>query len=474
MNKNMSNKLVGVAVFVGLSLTLLAFTSSSLWHAEAQDLHEGHDHGSVEAEPVAACSDGCDSHAVVDDHEDHGDDEAITEDDPHAGHAHAAQSFGATTLDHLMEASCEHEMPTVLCEACRYEVGVAHMDPNLSGALMSTAEVGLQSVNDHALKVNGQVQLDLTRVADLTVAGAGRVEQLHKILGDTVEVSEPLATVQSAELGRAQGDYLTAKAQLALATLTYAREKQLYKDSVTSEVDLQQAQQILQAAQAAAAADQKQLALYGVTDENETAFGELAVRSPIHGTVIEQSCVQGQWVDPKDPLYRVANLSHVWVFCDVYESDLSVLIDRYATGKPVVATITSKAFAEITFTGTLDMVGSQLDEHTRTVKCRVVVSNAQGKLKPGMFVQVDLGLGHHTSIMTVPESAVLSDEGQAFVFVPLGDNLWMRRDVDLGAVRLGQVEVLHGLSQGETIVTRGAFMFKSEILKEKMGAGCAH
>ena len=170
----------------------------------------------------------------------------------------------------------------------------------------------------------------------------------------------------------------------------------------------------------------------------------------------------------------LADLSRVWVFCDVYESDLAALIDRVATRQPVTAQITSKAFAETPFTGTLDMVGSQLDEHTRTVKCRVGVDNAQGRLKPGMFVQVNLGLGHNTSVITVPESAVLSDEGTAFVFVSLGDDLWMRRDVEVGPVRQGQVEVLHGLSAGETIVTRGAFMFKSEILKEKMGAGCAH
>ena len=102
------------------------------------------------------------------------------------------------------------------------------------------------------------------------------------------------------------------------------------------------------------------------------------------------------------------------------------------------------------------------------------MDNAQGRLKPGMFVRVDLGLGRDAAMMTVPESAVLSDEGQAFVFVPLGRNLWIRRDVEVGAVRQGKVEVLHGLSAGETLVTRGAFMFKSEILKEKMGAGCAH
>ncbi|NQV35127.1 MAG: efflux RND transporter periplasmic adaptor subunit [Phycisphaeraceae bacterium] len=455
--KSIQNKLLALAVFAGLSLALMAVTSQGSWQAASED-HEGHDHSETAAP---------DTLDVVDLHADE-------EVDSHAGHNHAAQSFGPVTLEHLMEQSCEHDVAAVLCDECRYEVGVAHMDPDLSGALMTTAKVEIQSANDQVLKVNGQVQLDLTRVADLTVAGAGRVEQLRRILGDSVAAGESLATVQSAQLGRAQGDYMTAKAQLALALQTYDREAQLREQSVTSQVDLQQAELALLVAKATAAATEKQLTLYGVTDENQMVFGELAVRSPIQGTVIEQTCVQGQWAEPSDTLYRVADLSRVWVFCDVYESDLGALMERYASGQVMTATITSKAFLESTFTGTLDMIGSQLDEHTRTVKCRVLVDNAQGRLKPGMFVQVTLGLGQAAAVMMVPQSAVLSDEGQSFVFVLLGQDLWIRRDVEVGAVRHGQVPILHGLSVGETLVTRGAFMFKSEILKEKMGAGCAH
>ncbi|MCP4454134.1 MAG: efflux RND transporter periplasmic adaptor subunit [Planctomycetes bacterium] len=460
-NRSIQNKLLALVMFTGLSLVLMAVTSQSPWRAFAQDRD---DHVHDEEEAVLTHEDD-EGHDEVDPHE---------EEDAHAGHNHGAQSFGVVTLEHLMGEFCEHEMATVLCDECRYEVGVAHMDPNLSSALLATAQVGTLSVNDQILKVNGQVQLDLTRVADLTVAGAGRVDKLHGILGDSVVAGETLATVQSAQLGRAQGDYMTAEAQLALAMQTHERETQLRKQSVTSEADFQQAQLALRAAQATVAATQKQLALYGVTDESNMVFGELAVRSPIQGTVIDQTCVQGQWAEPSDTLYRVADLSRLWVFCDVYESDLGALIERYASGQAVGATITSKAFAASTFPGTLDMIGSQLDEHTRTVKCRVLVDNAQGRLKPGMFVQVTLGLGQHASMLTVPQTAVLSDEGQAFVFVPLGQDLWIRRDVDVGAVRQGQVQILQGLSQGETLVTRGAFMFKSEILKEKMGAGCAH
>lgn len=446
MKTEMKHKLFALVTFMTCSLIILAYTSQTDWRVSAQT-------------PDAPDVELTDDHDELDDHD---------------GHEHAAAHFGVVTWDEIEAESCEHDVPTVQCDECRYELGVARMDPNLSAPILATTQVSALSVNDQVLQVNGQVQLDLTRVADLTVAGAGRVGQLNRVLGDRVQAHESLAVVQSVEMAQAQSEYLAAKAQLDLAGQTYDREKALHEQQVTSQADWQQAQQTLQAAQASVAAAEKRLSVFGLAVSQDQVFGELHVTSPIAGTVIEQQCVQGQWADPKEPLFRVADLSRVWVFCDVYESDLEALMERAASQKPVSAIVTSKAFSQTVFHGVLDMVGSQLDEHTRTVKCRVSADNAQGKLKPGMFVQVDLGLGHASSVLTVPESAVLTDEDQAFVFVPLAEGFWVRRDVDTGPVRHGHIEILDGLSQGERVVTRGAFMFKSEILKEKMGAGCAH
>jgi cobalt-zinc-cadmium efflux system membrane fusion protein len=105
---------------------------------------------------------------------------------------------------------------------------------------------------------------------------------------------------------------------------------------------------------------------------------------------------------------------------------------------------------------------------------RLVADNVQGKLRPGMFVTAFIPLAECEHVVHVPESAVLTDEGRHFVFVELADALWIRRDIAVGHRDKGMVEVLAGLTGGETIATRGAFMFKSEVLKEKMGAGCAH
>ena len=117
---------------------------------------------------------------------------------------------------------------------------------------------------------------------------------------------------------------------------------------------------------------------------------------------------------------------------------------------------------------------AQLDPKTRTLKVRLVAENPQRKLKPGMFVTVSIDVGDDQTVLQVPQTAVLSDEGRYFVFLQLADDLWIRRNVDIGRIENSQVEVIDGLAEGDVVATKGAFMFKSEVLKEKMGAGCAH
>jgi len=152
---------------------------------------------------------------------------------------------------------------------------------------------------------------------------------------------------------------------------------------------------------------------------------------------------------------------------------LAVLHDRLSSGRTVVAKVQVKAFEGEVFDGVVDLIGSQVDEHTRTVKLRVQVKNEQRKLRPGMFAEAEISVRLKGGMTAVPSSAVLSDEGEAFVFQLLRDDLWIRRDVRVGENQGGIVEVLNGIPKGATIVSRGAFMLKSDILREKMGAGCA-
>jgi len=461
MNGKLIQAVVSLVVFFGLSAALVGLTaethSRSTAAAAQEHTHEGEEPEHAE-HPAPA--------------------------DPHAGHDHEAESLGArVTLEELQQIECEHGTPILDCDECRYEVGVAKMNPLLAKGLVAAQRVEAEHRIDDRLRLTGEVELDLAGVVEISSAGSGRIQEIRRVLGDRVQASDVLAVVQSSELGRAQADYLEARAKRDLTKQTYEREARLFKQKISSEADSLAAEQQLAAAEATVAATRKRLELFGLDAaqieafaQTDTAgeFGRLVLTAPVTGTIIEQNVVRGQLVDPTDAIFRIADLTRVWVWCHVYEADIAALHERMASGGRVEAEVHVKAFPRETFKGCVDMVESRLDRDTRTLRVRLNAANPQGKLKAGMFVTALLGGCRSEQVLHVPETALLSDEGKHFVFVQLDEELWLRRDVTVGATGNGDAEVLAGLDAGDIVAVRGAFMFKSEVLKEKMGAGCAH
>jgi cobalt-zinc-cadmium efflux system membrane fusion protein len=114
-----------------------------------------------------------------------------------------------------------------------------------------------------------------------------------------------------------------------------------------------------------------------------------------------------------------------------------------------------------------------MEERTRTVKVRATVQNAELLLRPGMFCEIRMGIGAEEEALVIPKVALLSDEGFDFVFTHWREDFYVRRPVKKGREFPDRVEILDGLGPGDTIVTDGAFLLKSDVLREKMGAGCA-
>jgi len=378
---------------------------------------------------------------------------------------------------------CEHGIPIIECHLCRYEAGVAGVDPNIARELLATGTIEVRQMTHRVLELTGEVRLDLTSVVEVAAACGGRVETLEKIIGDNVAAGETLAVIQSAEFGQAQAGFLENRARLALAQQTFEREKGLFEQGISSHADYLVAESARAAAAAIDAASRQRLQLFGLTDEQidafaenhpEESFGRLVIHSSIAGTVIDQNVVRGRLVMTTDTLYKVADLSRVWVWCDLYEQDLGDVVRVLAAGEKLTARIHAGAFPSDSFTATVDTIGSEVDYATRTVKLRLTAANPEYKLRPGMFVKAFITLPLVGAVIEIPDSALLNYGGRHFVFTRLDDHLWIRRDVNVGRVRGGVAQVLDGLSPGDVIVTRGAFMFKSEILKDKMGAGCAH
>ena len=114
-----------------------------------------------------------------------------------------------------------------------------------------------------------------------------------------------------------------------------------------------------------------------------------------------------------------------------------------------------------------------MDEQTRTVKVRAVIDNRDGLLRPGMFCEVAIQIGSEEDVLSIPKSALLSDEGVTFVYKHWRDDYYVRRPVQKGREFSESVEITEGIAPGEVIVTDAAFLLKSDTLRSKMGAGCA-
>ena len=349
------------------------------------------------------------------------------------------------------------------------------------------------------------------RQAALSAALGRLLEHLAKVNGDArnKEEGHRAPEIPRELVGEWKSKLLGAAARMRLAETSHEREKGLWEKGISSKADHDAAHQEWEAAQAdyaalveevglslsleklradnavrkteaALRAAEQKLHILGLDEPAVTAlreakdngdFARLAVKAPRAGTITAQNASEGKLVETTDSLYTVADLSHVWVWCDVYERDLAVLHRQMAAGKAVAATVRVAAFPDAAFPGTIDLIGSTLDEHTRTVKVRVQVATPNGRLRPGMFASVTVEVASGKEVAVVPREAVLTDEGKSFVFQHWKEDLWVRRDVTVGEADGPDVPILAGLPDDATVVAGGGFMLKSDVLRNKMGAG---
>jgi Cu(I)/Ag(I) efflux system membrane fusion protein len=183
----------------------------------------------------------------------------------------------------------------------------------------------------------------------------------------------------------------------------------------------------------------------------------MVFRAPSDGVVIEKMGVAGQMMKPGERIYRLADLSSVWVQAEIYEKDLPYV----RTEAP--ALVRTSYGPERTFEGKVDLLLPQVQEQTRTATARIVLANADGFLRPGMFVDVRFSAQLADDAVLVPDMAVLRSGERNTVFVALDRGYFEAREVKLGGRSEGNnYQVLSGLQAGERVVTSGQFMLDSE------------
>lgn len=401
-----------------------------------------------------------------------------------AGHEEAGHDHGAEASDldrpveEMWEARCEHNILQHQCDECRYEIGTVKLDPTLFGdnGLIRTGYPEKRQERHLERTFSGEVQLDDTRTVRVASPVSGLITRRFATPGVQIEAGAPLFEVDSPEVAEAKSTYLKAAAGLNLAVKTAEREARLFSQKIAAEVDVQEAKAKRIEAEAEMATARGRLMRLGlakadiehISTKNGASFldGLVTIRASKTGTVIEGNPATGERVEAGKELLTLSDLSTVWVQADVKEADIAI-VGNTSGGEAKIDALGRS------FGGRLDTVSGRLSETTRTAKARFSVHNAEGLLKPGMFVSARLLLPGKGESIVVPKVAVLADEGRTFVFTHKEGDYWVRRPVTLGARLNGVVEIASGLSPEQQIITDGSFLLKSDVLRSKMGAGCA-
>ena len=375
--------------------------------------------------------------------------------------------------ENLLKQWCEHDVSIIKCDDCRYEVGVVKVDASVLGEVVSVGytepfDVGI------TIEATGKVATNQDFFVIVSPRISGVVREVHVDWGESVTKGQNLVVLDSIELGEASAYYLKSIAKLKLAEKNYERELSLYQQNITSKKHFLGAENTLEQAQIEQKAAKEKLLLLGLPSgdiqkmtESEAHVSSLfTITAPFDGTVIDKKVAVGELKNAFDPTLTIADLTHLWIWFDIYEKDISkVKMDSKVT-------VSVAAYPEERFEGCVTYIGNTIDEKTRTVKVRAEVGNQHKKLKPGMFARILLQVDEAACSVGLPEAAVQADGHERFVFVPLKDGYFIRRNVTIGPRLNGYVKVINSLAVNDRVVVKGGFLLKSEIMKEKFGEGC--
>ncbi len=325
------------------------------------------------------------------------------------------------------------------------EPGLVVIDPvTVQDIGVRTALVTRKTIT-RKIKSVGRVAYDEKRIARLHPKVNGWIDNLQvDETGTSVSEGQILLSIYSPRLVATEEEYL-------LALDNY----QKLKDSSVDD--------IRRGAKELVDSSRDRLRLFDVPDhqiseleKTRKAKKYLHIHSPFNGIVVNIGARDGQYVTADTELFKIADLSRVWVYVDVYEYELSwVNIGDEAK-------ITLAAMPGEIFTGKLTYIYPYLEENTRTIKVRLEFDNQDYKLKPNMFADVTIQSGEQVNALVVPSQAVLHTGNRDIVLVVRGAGKYLPREVNLGVDSEGLVQIISGLQEGEEIVTSAQFLIDSE------------
>lgn len=336
-----------------------------------------------------------------------------------------------------------------------------------------TEQTGMPPAGAAGLRTTGTVQSNAYKEVPVFPIAGGIVRQINVELGNNINRGQPLATIFSGELADAEAAYLKVAAEVEEHHKHHGRTIELVEIGAASREDLEQVTSMYKIAQANLASARERLLLLGMSEKQVEQLNSsqkfpkplISVVSPTAGTLVGRAVNTGEVVMQGKEMFRVADLSTVWVISQIFESDFQAV----SVGTPAV--ITTNAYPGKTFTGRVSYIDPRVDPQTRTAQVRIELANPRQALRLGMFVDVNFsGVSQAASsgqpAPAVPRSAVQTIGAKQFVYVATDrPGSFIQREVAVGQAVDGRMPVYRGLRAGERVVTDGSFLLRAESLK---------
>lgn len=293
----------------------------------------------------------------------------------------------------------------------------------------------------------------------------GRVNKVFVNVGSYVKQGETLLLIEGLEIGEIKAAFLSAKANLDYAKTSLDRQKELFKQNISSKKSLLEAEAEYTKAEAEFLAQDKKIHSIGLDDSdiitnNNHDKGLYSVKAPISGVIVERNVIIGQLINADVNAFRIINNSSLIAEGQLYEKDITKI------NSSSNITVNINSLPDLTLIGKIQAIGDEVNSTTRTILVRASINNINRIVKPQMFCTINIPIANNSKGIIIDEKALVRDGDQYYVFVQKSENNFIKTNVKIGSLFNEKAIILEGLTPGDKLVVNGVVDLKAELLKD--------
>jgi cobalt-zinc-cadmium efflux system membrane fusion protein len=314
---------------------------------------------------------------------------------------------------------------------------------------------------DDEISLSGAVSFNENNVVKVFPRNSGQVLEAKVSLGDKVSKGQVLAVVRSADIAGNYSDLSSANADVAITKRSMENAESLYKSGINSEREYNEAKQNYQKALASRNKIQSVLNINGGTKTNEG--GQYVLTAPRDGYIVEKKITAGSYIRPDmgDNLFTISDLKNIWVYANVYATDISKVKEGYSVQ------VIAPSYPDMVFNGKIDKVSEVLDPQSKALRVRITLNNKDMLLKPDMFAKVIVSNEEGATALCVPTSALISQDSKTYVVIYNSNQDMKIAELNILKKVGDKTYIKEGVHEGQRIITKYQNLIFNQLLNEQ-------